>query len=332
MYTELERLDSDDKLLYYYLHKKLSDFEYSFMIKNSATKDITRIFNLVLRDDPRIFWLLGAAEYRFRKDDPPQRDNLFTAKPVSGITPETVRSMSKELYEEVRRIASEAKKQKSDFDSVLYIHDHIINTTNYSTEDDLCYTPYGCLINHRACCAGYSKAFQMIANELGFECGIVTGKSIYGEQTHSKHIWNYIRLEDELYYLDVTWDDPTVNYKGEKTECPINHYFLVDNDELLRTHTPDKDYFVPDCRGRKYNYHRYKGYFFELYDFKEIKESAEKQLRNGNSFTVKFAHPAYHTIAVCDLRNFGRINEIQGVNEKHLFVTAKHHLAITVIN
>ena len=49
-----------------------------------------------------------------------------------------------------------------------------------SNPDDgtsLSYTSYGCLVNRKAVCEGYSKAYKLILNRLNIECEVVSGKA-----------------------------------------------------------------------------------------------------------------------------------------------------------
>lgn len=58
-------------------------------------------------------------------------------------------------------------------------------------------------------CEGYSRAFQVLCNELGIPCVLVDGpaKSKKNEATEA-HMWNYVQLEGQWYAVDITWNDP----------------------------------------------------------------------------------------------------------------------------
>lgn len=55
---------------------------------------------------------------------------------------------------------------------------------------------------------GYAKAYMLIMNELGIECGLVTGIAKNSTGSSGGHAWNYINLDGDYYMVDVTWDDP----------------------------------------------------------------------------------------------------------------------------
>ncbi|CAM5190051.1 hypothetical protein LSPH26S_02229 [Lysinibacillus sphaericus] len=65
---------------------------------------------------------------------------------------------------------------------------------------------------------------------LGFEVQYVPGK--VGEQLHA---WVLVKLDNEWYHIDVTWDDPLPDRKGEVRY----NYFLVSDKQLAQDHTWD---------------------------------------------------------------------------------------------
>jgi len=78
-----------------------------------------------------------------------------------------------------------------------------------------------------ALCEGYSKAFKLLCNSEKIKCELVVGKS-----RDIGHMWNAVKIENEYYYTDVTWND---NY-----EVPTYVYFNINEQEALkdRTFTP----------------------------------------------------------------------------------------------
>ncbi|MCR5625003.1 MAG: InlB B-repeat-containing protein, partial [Lachnospiraceae bacterium] len=54
-------------------------------------------------------------------------------------------------------------------------------------------------------CASYAKLFKIICNYYGIECSYVIGK-YDAQRTVSGHAWNYVKVEDKWYLLDVTGD------------------------------------------------------------------------------------------------------------------------------
>ena len=77
--------------------------------------------------------------------------------------------------------------------------------------------------------------------KLGYDCMYVVGEA--GES----HAWNCIFIENEGYYVDVTWDDP-----GKPGKKPSDHsgngydYFLISDAQLNKNHKAD---YFPEVSG-----------------------------------------------------------------------------------
>lgn len=61
----------------------------------------------------------------------------------------------------------------------------------------------GGLFEKRAVCAGYADILKNICGELGIECHYVQGFKENGTDGHS---WNIVKLDNEYYNVDLTWD------------------------------------------------------------------------------------------------------------------------------
>ena len=122
----------------------------------------------------------------------------------------------------------------SDYEIAIAIHDKIINDINYSyeadgitPEDDLwAHNIIGVFSKQGAVCEGYSKAYQILLNYFGIENIIVSGSA-----DNDEHMWNLIKLDNNWYDVDVTWDDTL--------DGAIYYYFGLDNDTFNNTHTAD---------------------------------------------------------------------------------------------
>ena len=80
---------------------------------------------------------------------------------------------------------------------------------------------YSALVNGRTVCAGYARAFQYLMQRLGIPCYYCTGYA--GED----HAWNIIKLGEDYYNVDVTWDD---------TDTPTYDYFNKSDREFGTSH------------------------------------------------------------------------------------------------
>lgn len=104
---------------------------------------------------------------------------------------------------------------KTDFEKIAAIHDYICNNVEYvddETENDITRTAYGALIDGKAVCQGYSVCLYRLLLEAGINNRIIFGKGLSDSGDSGAHTWNIIELNDEYYYMDVTWDDVGLCY------------------------------------------------------------------------------------------------------------------------
>ncbi|MDR3239665.1 MAG: hypothetical protein LBT44_06210 [Clostridiales bacterium] len=142
------------------------------------------------------------------------------------------------VYQAVKQIAEEIIQPEMDgFAKEKAVHDYLVKTIRYDESADVpedSHTPYGALIQHTAVCSGYSETFKIFMDLLGIECDMVYGTANLDGQTFG-HSWNRVRLDDQYYLVDVTWDDPF----PDKPERVYYNYLNVTDEMMNKVHTPD---------------------------------------------------------------------------------------------
>ena len=156
------------------------------------------------------------------------------------------------VQQEVSRVLSTIiKPNYSDFEKIKAIHDYLALHIAYDYGNFLndtipanSYTAYGALIKGIAVCDGYTKAAQLMLNQLGIENYYVSGTGNGG-----LHSWNLVVLDGQHYFMDITWDDPVPN-----TPNLVRYkYFLVTSDELRKDHNWEETNW-PKATSSKFNY------------------------------------------------------------------------------
>ncbi|MGN1328382.1 MAG: fibronectin type III domain-containing protein [Eubacterium sp.] len=116
----------------------------------------------------------------------------------------------------------------SDYELLKEFHDHILDVCDYNYYNmnaNYNYSCYGVFKKGKAVCQGYALAFYRLCKEVGFDVRISVS-----DPNEGCHAWNLVRLDNEYYYVDTTWDDDLIDqYK----------YFLVDYETLQ---TDDKNF------------------------------------------------------------------------------------------
>ena len=258
-------------------YKALSQFQNIITFqKKMDTKNIDSAVELLERNYPEIFWLDG---YSLRYN------NTFTEitfQTIHNYKPDAVKKMYSALNQKVKAILKTVSKPTA-YDKILAVHDYLVAHTDYvlpksSSGRTIQHTAYGCLVEGKAVCSGYSKAFQLLMKNLKIECGICSGIA-----KKERHAWNYVKLGMNYYWIDVTWDDPVYHKKNPEFEKWTQHdYFLINDDMLFRTRKLSKtDAFVPSCRSMKENYFIRNKLFFKDYKFSEMDKLLSAHVKEG---------------------------------------------------
>ena len=112
---------------------------------------------------------------------------------------------TKEQNEEANKIVTEAIKAftGTDYDKVLAAQIYLRSNVEYmETGNYLQHTAYGALVNKKAVCEGYAKAYKLLMDAMGIPCDVVINED---------HAWNVVCLEGNWYLVDVTNDDTNGN-------------------------------------------------------------------------------------------------------------------------
>jgi len=127
----------------------------------------------------------------------------------------------------------------SNYDKILTIHDTLVKSLEYdsSLNKSNTHNIYGALIEKSVVCEGYAKSFKYILDSLNIENILVSGTATNSSGDSESHMWNYVKLNDNWYAVDVTWDDPIII--GGLSKNNLRHdYFLKGNTTFNKSHVP----------------------------------------------------------------------------------------------
>ena len=150
---------------------------------------------------------------------------------------------------------------RSDYEKELILHDAIadnityayIEGTNTPETERWAHTIESVFLPERksAVCEGYAKAFQLLLNAVGIDCVYVVGKA-----SGSGHAWNQVKIENQWYNVDLTWND-TGNKGSHKYFNVKDSTFLSNHKAFLSTATPTVGewcYDLNECTATEYSY------------------------------------------------------------------------------
>lgn len=216
---------------------------------------IKKVLYAIQNDNPDIFWIGSYFSYCYS-------GNKTIIKLNSIFSAHELQTAIKKLNDKVNLILSKAPKNADDYETELYFHDYIVNNCKYKYTNSLTnqnlkvFTSYGCLVENSAVCEGFSKAMQLLMNSVGIKC-----RTVVGARGSEPHMWNIVKINNNWYHLDVTWD-------GSGNYNQYNYFNLTDemikkdhqiNAELRKT-TKFSDnirynFKMPVCNSTTENYY-----------------------------------------------------------------------------
>ena len=244
--------------------------------------DIDEIADYVLEDHPEIFWYEYYHQWypltlSLGNHDPEAlRDNVFKIELQEGLSVEQLGNARAELEQKVAEILSCIPENATADEKVLFVHDYLVKYTIAVENMEIYYNAYDCLVNHESMCNGYTKAFTLLMNQLDIPAGQVLGD--IGEY----HTWNYVMLDGNYYWLDVTLDDNAV-FEPLPMNFVNHNYYCITDEQILRNHTIDSSnsLFVPQCVSTDKNYFRTHNAFVETYHFEDVKQMIQENQIDG---------------------------------------------------
>lgn len=218
----LNQLNEDEAAVYQTILSNFNSFTPSFSHVLDPYKDVVdggksltniayRAYEAVYRDHPEIFWVpkTGGMKISLNMTDtaPNQQATSINMSVTMGKA-DTITKKKAALEAEVSKILQAAPNTV--YERLKYFHDTIVNNCDYDTPAKNnpnafpeSYESYGCLINKKAVCEGYAKAFKMLCDRSGIPCVLVGGTS-----KNEAHMWNYVMIDGNYYLVDCTFDDP----------------------------------------------------------------------------------------------------------------------------
>ncbi|SFB71078.1 transglutaminase domain-containing protein [Ruminococcus albus] len=254
-------------------------------------------------DRPDVFWTGGftvSTDYS---------TTTLECDSIHDLDEKTLAEMKADMDRSLDKVVKEASEGAADFDKLLLLHDKLIEICDYdydaakATDSEnigFAGSSYGCLVEHKAVCEGYAQAFSLAAQKMGFECGMVCGMA-----RNEKHAWNYVKIDGEYYWLDVTWDENAT--ESEFAYVPMHKYFMLDDSRLMKDRTVEEDVpFVPVCSSMDENYYVKSGLYLESYSFDQVNSLLNEHYEDGG-LDIMFANMDSYDEAVEDLMKNGSI-------------------------
>lgn len=135
------------------------------------------------------------------------------------------------LMDELSDIASNLQVTGNIKQDEFNIHKFIVNNIDYNCSgiSSDSYTIKGALIDKKAVCEGYSKAFKFLCDYAKIPCVVVTGTAIDSSGKNEKHSWNIVKINDDFFHVDCTWNRNTLENLSLSLYLNVSDNFISGN-------------------------------------------------------------------------------------------------------
>ena len=190
----------------------------------------------VFDETPELFYVEAPLTFAYN----PQNNQIMQILVDYRLTPEeyteqidAVEEAADELLEGIAGNGALSDVQKAllvhDRLAVLCEYDAAVNTKEGAGPNVR--NLYGVLVEHKAVCEGYARAYNYLLAKVGIRCEKVDSDQL-------NHSWNMVYIDGKPYHVDVTRDDPM----PDRTGLVCHNYFLLSSEALYREGHVAKDY------------------------------------------------------------------------------------------
>lgn len=254
---QLEKELQDD---YDRLYGAIYNHEEEVLVECDSSDVLEQLFTAVTYDHPELFWTNN--EYKYREND---EKNSFTMIPSYAYDANQSSELQKQVDAEAEPILKKAQSMASDYEKVKCLYDWIIDETTYVNKKENNQNMLSMLLDKKAVCAGYSKAFKYLLDALKIPNAILQVQ--VKEKPEEYHVINMVMMDNEWYYLDPTAGD----IKVKETYANYRYaYFAMTSKEIEALYIPLQEYEESDAYKNTFFYQ--KGAYLESYDENRIIE------------------------------------------------------------
>ncbi len=246
-----------------------------------SSGDINVAINAYLYDHPQVFWIDNYFGYH-------SDENVTYVECYSVLSGNQCELYIEKFNEALGQMLADIDEGDGQYEREKILHDKLLEKCSYkkgvdSIEDGWQYfSAYGAIVDGEAVCEGYSKAMMLLLNLAGVDCATIRGKGEGNEQEWERHMWNVVKIGEDWYHLDSTWDDSEDN-------DVLYDFFNLTTEAVRADHIPDIElseatylddfsynFFIPECTSTEMNYFYRDGVVINSLDDKANDDIADK--------------------------------------------------------
>ena len=299
-------LSENGKKAYTLVLPKIYEHEKQIEIPKLSDSEFNELLYALSYDNPDLICFSGDCKLK-------RSNGLYYFVPGYTHTLEQHDKLMAQLDSAVNGIMKNINRYSGSYAKELYLHDCLCEVCTYDTvskDDGLTVSSYDALVNGKAVCEGYSKAFKLLLDKAGIKNYVVIGNARDNSGYVDGHMWNVVTIDYKNYYVDSTWDDMA----GEKNMLGVTHFYFNVNDELLSADHFDIEPSQNSCYSLEKNYFAVNDCLYENYGSIEetkLAKSFAKAVKGGNNYCeMFFTNQQSYENARKKLEGEGKITEV----------------------
>lgn len=273
-------------------------FPNQIVIPKLSDKELQEMYVALSYDNPDLYFLGNKC-------------SMTSIGSVNYFVPQYIMTMD-DYYKSLAKVsdtvhyilAGVPKSAVTEYDKELYIHDYIVQNCEYDESNSaMIYTMHGVLVDGKANCEGYSRTMQYLLRALGIYNYLAIGDAEGEAGVYDGHMWNIVKVDGNLYNVDVTWNDYSVSDSVDFPDNSVSHvFFNMSTEDIKKSHNVDDDSTWSGCKAESFGYFKNNGLYFHGYDAnveRTMKNAVAESLSAGyNSVEFAFADKAAYDYAL----------------------------------
>lgn len=247
-------MNSLERAVYKTIYNGLSAYSLNIVISLDVTPEtVQEIYLKVLYDNPH-FYYINQTVIKMAG-----HTGYYILMPEYIYNISEINVINSDIQKIINKVREKAQPFINDrFRLEKYLHDSIVKSVAYdydSLKRNDCFNAHsivGVFLDNKAVCEGIAKAFKLLCNQFEMKCIVVLGKANH-EGDFSKndyHAWNLVKIGNESYHVDVTWD----NMYHEDIQYISYDYFNLTTREIMLDHQVLNGVPLPECTDSRLNY------------------------------------------------------------------------------
>lgn len=259
-------LPQEHQVIYNQMLDAIMNHDEEVTLSTEDGQELEQIFNCIKADYGGLFWV---ESFRYTQYQRNGQTEAMSFAPNYIMTKQERERMQKKIDRRADAYLEEISPDASDYEKVRDIYRMLIQKTDYNLDAENNQNIISVFVGRETVCQGYASAMQYLMDRLDIPCIIVTGTARGGP-----HAWNLVQLEGEWYYVDVTWGNSKYHDDKKNDVKYVEYDYLnITTEEMLKDHSPQAPFELPQCTSMEQNYYVKEGRYFTSLDEETLAEA-----------------------------------------------------------